>query len=294
MQITMSDAWLVSVKNCIREYCVAANSVALLPVAQQESANEFVKRIDDFIRSRLFPKIREMAMTRNAKIDDEGLDGHGLVYRGRYLFCDYFYFRYSPSEDDVYIGLSKITTIPAETVLPALAKAAKRLEDLTRCIPNDILVKRLDCYLHTGELMSALCKGAIVVDRVDWEKGQFLCHVNTEGNSLLRSLTTKFITENYELRNVSETPKGVNIEGVTIQPVVNITLRACPVPPECKYAMRTKDGKFLALLPLKGEVFVDSELAFEFPVSSFASEEFNYKFNRVIYPEYKNRERNET
>lgn len=293
MQITMSDAWLISVKNRIREYCVAANSIALLPVAQQESAKEFVKRIDDFIRNRIFPKVREMAMIRNAEIDDEGLKGHGMVYRRRYVFCDYYYFKNSSSEEDVYIGLSPITTIPTENVLPALAKAAKDLENLVRCMPNDILVKRLERYLYTRELMSAICKGNVIFDKEDKEKGLFYCHTNIEGSSLLRSVTAKFTAENYELRDVFETQRGIDFGGSIRQPVINIVLRTHPVPPECKYAVKSKDGKFLALLPLKGEINAGYQLTFEFPVSAFASEEFNYRFNRVIYPEFKNRERNE-
>ena len=106
-------------------------------------------------------------------------------------------------------------------------------------------------------------------------------------------MTAKFTAENYELRDVFETQRGIDFGGSIRQPVINIVLRTHPVPPECKYAVKSKDGKFLALLPLKGEINAGYQLTFEFPVSAFASEEFNYRFNRVIYPEFKNRERNE-
>lgn len=285
MQITLDDAWLISVKNRIREYIVAVNSIFLLPAAQQEPTKEYAERVDVFIRDRLFPILREMAAARRIEIDEEGYAGHALVYRGKYPFLDYLYFKNGSSKQEYYINLSPITTIPANAVIPTLIQAAKNLEDLTHCRPKDVIARRLTHYLHIERLMSLICRSKIDIED-DLEQGVFSCSIETKKHPYLYAVVAKIIAENYHFIDVYDTPNGIHTSGSTVQPVINIRLATLQVSSECGYGTKSEDGIYRAIIPYKGEIICDGYL-FEFPISKADSEEFSDRFNRVIYPEHK-------
>ncbi len=277
----LSDAWLISVRNYIRGYFTAANSIFLLPAAQQESVKEYTERIDAYIREKLFPMLQKMAEERRV---DAGCNGHSLVYRGKYFYCDYAYFKKYPFEEN-YENLSLITTIPAEEVIPTLVRAAKGLEDLTHCIPSDIVFQGLTNYRYVGQLMSLICKGKVDINVDDSKSKKFSCSIEIENNPYLYPVVAKLISENFHFNNIYDRPNGISAGGTILQPVINIYLMKVYVPSNCEYGIKDDNGKYYAIVPRRGEIIFDT-YCFEFPTPRADSEEFNYRFNQVIYPAY--------
>ena len=281
---SLDDAWLISVRNYIREYFAAANSIFLLPAPQQESAVEFTERIDLYIREKLFPMLQRIATEKGV---DAVSTGHSLAYRGKYFYCDYAYFKKYSFEEN-FVNMSLITTIPAEAVIPTLVRAAKSLEDLTHCIPQDVVFQGLTNYRHVEELMSLICESKIDVSKDDWENREFSCSIDTKDCPHLYEVVAKLIAENYHFNDICDKPSGIStgVGGTILQPVINIYLTPQLVLSECEYGIKLNSGKCFAFVPYKGDI-IFGMYRFEFPTPTAISEEFNDKYNRVVYPEYK-------
>lgn len=288
----LDEAWFISAKNFLRDYIVAANSIMLLPAQQQAMALEFVERTDSFIRSRLFSVLRENAKLYKCDISGENdTQGHALLFKQLYLFTDYCYFKNRP-EDNIYSNISLITTMSADNVLPTLANTAKRLEQIASCSPKDVIPLGHYYYRHINRLLSIASKGKIFFRKEDEEKRLFECELDVRNNPALYPVIARFIAENYEISNVSETVGGVRMFRSLEHPRVNLCLCFRRVPPELDYSTTTSLGNCIAIVPYSCKIY-GSDYEFSAPVPPFASHEFNHKFNRVFYPEYNRNQENQ-
>lgn len=294
----IEDTWAVSLKNRLKDYFAAANSIPLLPFEQQPSAIEFTERIDSFIRGSLFPRIRALAERTGNPIKESGYGGHAIVYKQRFVFCDYHCFKENclKEQEEIFTELSLMTLIPRDRVLPVLADIAGQLNALHRCSPQAIYGSGLEYFPKVSGLMREAEKANFEVLRFDRSNANTPVIVSVPfGSMSFRRAAAQFLCYNYDLKRYRETQSGITIEGTDFIPyALTLSCFIQEVSEECEYGRKGKTRCY-AVLPRTGCICLGGA-DFTFPIPAFASNRFNHLLNRVKIPEYiekQSAERNE-
>lgn len=281
--VGFNDAWIISLKNREKDYFRAANSVLLLPYEQQPSAKEFVENTDEFIRSRLLPKVAEFAKWRGVSCT-ELLQSHSLFYEYKYIISDYYYFKeYSQQNGDLYPDLTLMSVVQPDKALNALFESAGHLEALYRCEPKDIVNNKLTYYTYISDVLECAASSEMTIIQMD-ERGIATVQIPLSDNRICRAVHA-LMQGNYDLVNLNLNGTRFSYDGDSCDIKLRLYFSPRFVDSNLGYGVKSRVGQMIAHFPYCGTVFFN-DMKFDFCVGAAVSQALNKRFNQEILPDY--------
>lgn len=206
---SLMDTYFISVKNRLKDYFVAANSIPYLPFQQKVSANTLAERIDSFINTRLFDTVR-LFLRMDAeqynpgfRMTDRSTDGHTMLVAKYFPMMDYFFFRNVEKQTNTsfYTDVTYMDSIPPAQVMSALQDASEKLLMLSKCqrledIPSVCYFKNV----YEALLASTFC--TVNLEKYDTGKGLMEISIVPEDETQTKAIL-RYLESNWE-RKVDE------------------------------------------------------------------------------------------
>lgn len=170
---TKYDLYFISVKNRLKDYYAAANTIPYMQPELQASANLILKRLEDFINNRLFDTVKkfmdkdiiENGNSSNCSIKES--NGHKCLITKYFVMMDHSMFEYAENNiRNYYTDVSLMSSIPTEQVMPALKKASEEFDKLAKCeSTNDF--EDIIYYKNATKALKAAARGDITLTGYD-------------------------------------------------------------------------------------------------------------------------------
>lgn len=227
---TEYDEYFISVKNRLKDYFIAANSIPYLPAEQQTSAYALLKRIDDFINNRMFETVRKF-MAKDIEENDaekkhsvSNSNGHLCLITKYFILMDYSTFEYAENNGrNYYTDISIMDSLPVQEIMPAIQKAADEFNKLSRCDSLDDLTE-IYYYKNADKALMAAAYGDMSIQEYDAQQNTLTVAITPKTTTQAKAMMS-FFESNWEAKAESYEDNICCFDGWLGTPVLEVTLR---------------------------------------------------------------------
>ena len=166
---TKYDLYFISVKNRLKDYYAAANTIPYMQPELQASANLILKRLEDFINNRLFDTVKKfmdkdiIENGNSSNYSSKESNGHKCLITKYFVMMDHSMFEYAENNiRNYYTDVSLMSSIPTEQVMPALKKASEEFDKLAKC-ENTNDFEDIFYYKNATKALKAAARGDITL-----------------------------------------------------------------------------------------------------------------------------------